>query len=261
MHSKIESISPEIARKYLEKNIERNRTLQENHVALLAREMSEGRWKTNGQAIIFSKDGHLIDGQHRLAAIIKSGCTIDIFVVRGVESSAFDTIDTGKKRKPSDALSILGEKNCTLLAASLIVVDRYSTGGMFRHERYSPGKVEELLGEHPGIRRSVELAGRSKLIPGSVLAGCHYFFTKRDQAAADRFVHDLMKGANLDDSDPVYVLRERLMKNQSLRQKLSAEFMMAITIKAWNARRANRSIKLLHFTETGDNRDEFPMIQ
>lgn len=46
--------------------------------------MKTGRWVLNGETICFDSNGVLRDGHHRLLAIIESGVTIEVLVVRGV---------------------------------------------------------------------------------------------------------------------------------------------------------------------------------
>lgn len=49
------------------------------------RQMSAGRWQENGETIIVGKSGNLLDGQHRLQAVIRSGVSIMAIIVFGVD--------------------------------------------------------------------------------------------------------------------------------------------------------------------------------
>src|SRR5688572_11095199 len=114
----IETITPETAKAMLAQNT-RNRHLRSKHVQHLAEAMRGGRWTMNGDTIRFNGNGELIDGQHRLAAVIESETPITTAVIRGLDFAAFDTIDTGAKRMAADALTIDGESSSLLLAASI----------------------------------------------------------------------------------------------------------------------------------------------
>ena len=84
-------MTPELAKAYLDLNT-RNRSISQNHVRFLSREMQAGRWKLNGDTICLSKT-RLIDGQHRLLAIIDSGMAFPMLVIEELEDEVFDTKD------------------------------------------------------------------------------------------------------------------------------------------------------------------------
>ena len=99
-------------------------------------------------------------------------------------------------------------------------------------------------------------ASKKAICIPSILAALHYLFAKRDEAAANAFVHDIQNGANLDEEDGVYVLRERLLRESYMKSKILACYVAALGIKAWNARRANRAVRILKY----DEREQFPLI-
>jgi hypothetical protein len=262
MHIRLEIISPAIAKEMLASNTLTNRSISQNNVNSLAEEMKSGRWKVNGDTIRFSKKNELIDGQHRLLAVIKSGVTIETFVLRGVEAESFDTIDQGKNRTAKDVFSIRQEKNCALLAATIGLVNRYLSGTIHLHKGFSPGKLEELLEEHPGIRESVNHMPKTRgLVAGSILAACHYLFSRKDQEAADEFIKTLISGAGLNEDDPRHVLREKLIKNSLSIHRFDSEYSFALIIKAWNAWRGKKVIRILSFGQDTEPKEVFPIIK
>ena len=93
-----ETITPELAGVYLSRNAEGQRRINPNRVADYAADMKKGLWVANGEAVIFDDAGRLIDGQHRLSAIVRAGVPVEMLVVRGVESKSFQTIDQGCMR-------------------------------------------------------------------------------------------------------------------------------------------------------------------
>lgn len=254
------TITPADAERMLKLNTS-NRPVNWNHVRYLAREMSLGRWKLNGDTICMS-DAKLIDGQHRLLAIIQSGVTIQAMLVEGLASDVFDTKDVGRRRSASDTLAVRGEVETKNLAAALAVVDKYLTGRMNQCVRYSNADIEELLENHPGVRESIgKTRETKKLLPKSVLTGCHYLFAQKDQDAADKFVSSLISGKDLNEGDAIYLLRERLMNNALAKAKLRAEYIMALLIKAWNYCRVGASVRQLRFRQEGDCPESFPIVQ
>lgn len=101
----IETISPETAKQYLEHN-KNNRPIKKAHVTALANEMLSGRFSTTHQGIAFDVSGNLVDGQHRLAAVVESGCTVKMLVTRGLEN--VEHVDIGDKRNFNDVMRISG---------------------------------------------------------------------------------------------------------------------------------------------------------
>jgi hypothetical protein len=115
--SSIEKIGPTKAAQYLRTN-DNNRRLSENHVRYLAKQITGGLWQVS-QPIIFDNDGKLIDGQHRLSAIIAAGLEVELLVVRGLSSRIFGIVDQGKNRSAADLHSLLGGKeSCRHVAAA-----------------------------------------------------------------------------------------------------------------------------------------------
>lgn len=103
-------VGPDQASKWLEVNIS-NRTVRPSRVKQYAEAMSHGQWLYTADPIRFDEDGRLIDGQHRLMAVVRSEATIEMQVVRGLSREAQDAVDTGAARTASDALKVRGFKH------------------------------------------------------------------------------------------------------------------------------------------------------
>lgn len=97
MEMTMERITPEIAEKYLKRNVSNYRKISKTKVQQYAQEMKAGRWQTNGEGIVFDVTGKLKNGQHRLAAILLSGTPIEMTVVRGVAEDV-NIYDIGSSR-------------------------------------------------------------------------------------------------------------------------------------------------------------------
>ena len=81
-------ITPEVASQWLMKNIA-NRKPSKAKVRKLAIDLKEQNWVANADAVRFNKNDVLIDGQHRLMAVIESGVTIKhALVARGLSEKA-----------------------------------------------------------------------------------------------------------------------------------------------------------------------------
>ena len=84
METTTELVTPELAAKFLEKN-NVNREIRLFHVAEIADLINRDKWQLNHQGIAFNKDGYLLDGQHRLLAIIKAGKAVQIRITRNLD--------------------------------------------------------------------------------------------------------------------------------------------------------------------------------
>lgn len=106
MYTVIETITPKIAEKYLEKN-ENNRKIRYSVIRNYARDMKNGSWELSPQGISFFENGKLADGQHRLMAIVRSKCTVQMNVTYDVPNNT-KVIDRGAVRSEADILHFGG---------------------------------------------------------------------------------------------------------------------------------------------------------
>lgn len=94
-------VTPQMATKWLEMNLD-NRHLRQGHIDNLAGAMLRGEWRLIPHGIILAKDGRVIDGQHRLWAIVQSGCTVPLHVTTECDYSVREHIDKGVIRTLAD---------------------------------------------------------------------------------------------------------------------------------------------------------------
>lgn len=102
-------VTPQVASELLATQV-KNRPLSRQIVKRYADDMCNGKWKQCGDTICVDKDGHLTDGQHRLSAVIESGITIRVLLVRGIEHSIYK--DTGSKRTMVGNIKIASDDIC-----------------------------------------------------------------------------------------------------------------------------------------------------
>lgn len=262
MKAELKTITPEWAAEILRTKNTLNRALNKSHVLRLAAEITNGRWKVNGDTICLNGT-LLVDGQHRLAAVVQSGIPIQTFVVEGVPFDVFPTKDNGKLRSKGDTLQLSGEKNAARLAGALAWVERYMTGQADNEGvRFSNTEIGQILQKYPGVRNSVDrMSTGRKLIPPTLLSACHYLFSMWDQNLADEFVEKVTTGTGLEPHSPWLLLRGRLINNSIAKAKLPRVYIFALCIKAWNAARAGLRLQTLRWRESGDKPEAFPSIK
>lgn len=95
-----------------------NRKLREKIVAHYARLIEAGKWVVTHQGLAISENGSLLDGQHRLAAIAKTGIAVEMMITTGLPDSIFSALDSGLTRTITDrtGLTTFQAENASLIA-------------------------------------------------------------------------------------------------------------------------------------------------
>lgn len=138
--TKTELITPKKAATYVLLNKE-NRPIRKAWVAELAQMMRDGDFHLTHQGVAFAADGSLKDGQHRLLAIIESGCSVEMNVSRGISDEAMKIIDTGKGRSVADALNLEGHDTD---AKDVAIARRMIEGVNMRNSRERPSRMATI---------------------------------------------------------------------------------------------------------------------
>lgn len=266
-------IGPEDAQALLEMNI-RNRSMNENRVRQYVHEMRQGAWGAGSQ-IQLSENGVVVDGQHRLQAVINSG-TVQVFsVLWGVTLAHQDVVDTQQKRTIAGQLSIRGVQGAQTAAAIIRPTMRWDRGGpglgAFNASSTGAGLTvnypsihdavrfyEENKGEIESARLATDQArkatkGRTPAIGLLALLAGRINVEDRDD-----FFDKLTSGAGLDSGHPILALRKRYADDSAAKGGRPISHVAAETIKVWNAYRDGLAIKTLRWTSGGANPEPFP---
>lgn len=221
----------------------RNRKRSESLVRRIRDSILGGRWQVNGEPVIFASDGTLLDGQHRLFAIVAAGIAVPVLVVRGVDPSAFSTLDQGKIRNRADVLSIPTSegaeraKSSTVLAGALSHVFRWENGYLDAMHRFPDNtEILDLNIRHPGVNDSVAQAlARCKkgIHPPSLFAALHYIFHRLDAALAKSFFERVWDHIGVEPNSNEAALNVWL-ENRPSRNFADMLSLLAVVIKCWN---------------------------
>lgn len=238
-------VDPPTAERWLGRNT-KNRRIRPRVVAAYAQDMARGDWQITGEAIKFSDSGVLLDGQHRLMAVIESGVTIPMFVVRGLQPEAQDVMDTGSRRVASDALSLAGHENSQLLAASAKWCLLYDAGRLYTDRRTrdaSHSEILEYVTDNEELLAAVRFASGVKKhvdLQPSILATAMYLTLRVDRGDSLQFFSRVADGVGLTEGSPVLALRSRLRQIKNDRARIEPEALLSMVIRAWNAWREGR---------------------
>ena len=125
---RVVEMTPKLAQKYLSQN-QSNRNLRRRKVAEYKRQMEKGYWHLTPQGIALSADGKLLNGQHRLQAVVEYGKPVQMVVTTGVTHGAQQYMDSAIPRRVADNLKMFdGEVSATRLVAAAKALQLFDTG-------------------------------------------------------------------------------------------------------------------------------------
>jgi hypothetical protein len=229
-------LTPTLAQILLDNN-PNNRSISDLTVNTYISDIEKGLWRINGEGIIVSNCGRLIDGQHRCTAVIRSGVSIQTLIVFGPDYVSRTSVDMGRIRTPGDFLEIHGASEHKTAAAVTSALLQFEKHGRISNRSSDKSSKQEMLDYYwatDGIDSSVGFIpskGSNKFGGKSTLAICHYLIKQRNPVAADEFVKKMITGAGLVENDPIYCCRERLIGR---RERLLLAEKVEIILKTYN---------------------------
>jgi len=233
----IETISPTIAARYLQRN-NGNRQLITAHVNALARDMRLGRWMLSPQPICFAEGGGLLNGQHRLKAVIEADVSIEIPVVRNLPDAASDTYDLHATRSTVAANLPAGFGDTALVnAMANLLWRREIAPASLTRAKASAEELREIIVAHPRLielrtlaRRAVEL-GRA-----SVLGYSAYVIERENTELSKPFLDGLFGVGPAAVGSSVATLRRRLLRMRMNRANQDEQ--LSAILETWSLVRA-----------------------
>lgn len=256
-------VTPEDAAQLLEANGS-NRPLNEQHVKRIARQITDGKWRFNGDTIKISATNDILDGQHRLWAIIEAKMPVETIVVRGIEPDAFSTIDTIRKsRSGSDVLALIGVTNQrSAISVGLQWLIRWQRKTLENYRapqnRIENSDIEAAYRDNPGIARAAERANKLRGVfnPG-LLTFFYFVLTNRNPELAERLMYTLENPSGIGMDDPFFRLRAYFLNPNSRKDTLVS---IALMVKAANAAHKKKDVKVLNWRNQGTFAEPFPTL-
>lgn len=213
------TVTPEIARAWLANN-KKNRSLRPATVKQYAQDMSAGQWLVTHQGVAFNDRQELIDGQHRLSAVVESGTEVTMLVVLGLASqpkgkklTTMDAVDCGMTRTLADQLHLQHDmQNAAKIAGCCRTLAVILTDGGLRGKMTMPKTLSIIEVYRPGLQFAITNRSTSKgLRHTAVLAMMTLIWTVNESAAAP-FYRCLTTGENLTADSPILHLRNWLIE-------------------------------------------------
>lgn len=266
--ARVVDVGPQLAREWLARNHPRNRVISAARVADYARHMREGTWPLTHQGIAFNTSDQLIDGQHRLHAVIGAGVVVPMLVTWGldVDRLVYTNIDTGATKRPAH---MIGGKNAAVKAAAARLLTAPPRLFFARGQSFNNMQAVEIADRHPALDDAAYMANRVNKpthINMGIMAALLTLAMEspRVEPLVEAWVDGLTSGAGLGSKDPRLALRNRW----GPRAKHGAGDRNAgiyMVVRAWNAYvhgEPLQNFKLPRGTSHGGNlaRDQLPEV-
>ena len=246
---KMVKVTPEVADNYLKFNTN-NRKDKDKHVKFLANQMKSGDFLENGESIVFDKNGDLLDGQHRLKAIVKSGLSFNIPIVRGAKPLTMATYDTGKNRSAADILDLNNFKYSVQLASLIKSINGYAVKGRKSSEfgRKSRGRRSNKSTSFRILPRKLRMAcepmvlecsrisnkSTSKVLNATKMALISYMIGgENPDSEVYEFIKNLI-GVNVQESTAPNYLFVKLYNSKVNKDPLNFYWILGMALRAWN---------------------------
>lgn len=242
-------ITPAMAEQLLGLRPRHQRTIRPYLVAAYAADMKAGRWVPNGASIVINRDFDLVDGQHRLTAIVESevtavSCTIVLCKIEGAEI----TIDVGRSRTPADVMR-LGKMAGADLSRQRQAAIVWEHCGFSREKRKTIARTEfaKIVSESDMHEAVKAINGKA---PAGIIGAYIAAYRKApDEAVA--FFNAALDG--LHEINGVHVPALRILANwilsiRSQKNYAGDNYTRECTFRAaacWNAWRTGKPIKML----------------
>jgi hypothetical protein len=261
-------LSPENAARLLVNNTN-NRNLSAGRVARYTNDIVNNRWvEDTGELIKIGTDGCIIDGQHRLTAVVKANKGINIHIATHVSKDVFDVIDSGKSRSSSDVLKIAGVINATKTAAFIQSYNQFAnTKYRYHQAQLESSMTSKMILKYYNensffvdevIKHSSTFYNQFQKVWSHGDVSLFYgLFTTVDKRLGHEFIRQLCQGTDIT-NDTIILLRNRLIADKvNATNKLLVTHRRALVIKAWNCFYLGKSLKWLKFSS---EIEDFPKI-
>jgi hypothetical protein len=244
--ARVVRLTPAIAAQWLERN-DQNRPMSRTNATTLGNEMTAGHWRENGESVVFDSavPPVLMDGQHRLQAVIDTGHEYNCPVISGVEPAARPTVDRGQKRSVANNLQMAGEMNGSALAATIVLwagYERRTARDMTQSRRMSVTGMTEFLALWPRLREAVTAARKLRpagqgrtMVPTSEVALVWMAISESGapEERAGEYLGAVLSGFDLSPGNPILALRRRLQDQVGTAHRMQKRERIALILRTW----------------------------
>lgn len=204
------AVTPRMAEEWLKANTG-NRRISEAVVEAYAQDMRAGAWKLTHQGIGFDTNGRLVDGQHRLTAILKAGFPVMMAVTRGLSVSAQEVVDAQKPRSVADQLGLVdGLPSANKYAGAARVIAEIDAGKVI--DKYTLAGTRAILSAYKEKLTTLLAIVKNSPFDSVLITGSLAFCMAADEPQIKRFAKQIRDGEGLKRTDPAYLIREYVLR-------------------------------------------------
>lgn len=256
-------VTPAIAADWLENRNIGNRSKSAVTARRYGRLLQAKRWKCTHQGVAFNRDGFLIDGQHRLMAIVATGIAIKLFVipfVEGMDEETFDVLDSGHRRQAAQLLDGPGATARAAAARYLGVVDdsfgpEHKIVQDILATSVETADVLEVVKDWPELMAWASVVGNANknahIPPGPHLAVLAQAERSPHRDQIESWLEGINSGAGLGSQDPRLLVRNRFISGTRIAQGQVGQCRAyRLLVKAWNAHATGRGLGVLKASES-----------
>lgn len=262
MQANIQIITPEYAKQLLETNTD-NRRIRRTRVLFYINEMKSGNWMLTPEGITISKTGKLMNGQHRLTALVEAGVSLPFMVFTGVDQEVFKVLDSGMNRTAADIFDISGVKNASVVPAIITAYNNIkqckSIEGIHKYDKASNSKLLEQYYDNKDFWDKITQKSKNfynnfqKILQPAIIGSLYAIFCEINTEDADNFFDMLCMGNNLKRGGTIHLLRNKLIEDKVSQRKMNKTIKAALIIKSWNSYRSGKELKCLKFDHIREN--------
>lgn len=230
--TEVAQVTPAMAAKWLKSNTQ-NRPMSESTVEALSQEMKAGRWRLHHQGVAIDWNGVLRDGQHRLAAIVLSKCTVPMLVTRDVDPAVFDVIDGQRPRSIGDQLTLVHKIHAGKRIAPAAVILRNLENSRLSGRRMSVGLTLEYYERFKaGLDFACAAIGSGPFAKAPIL-GALAFGYEADPEKAKIFAEQVRTGERLVRMDPAMALRNFVINQDGNSSQLDRKTFTLVALRCF----------------------------
>lgn len=181
------------------KNNDSNRRIRPSKLSQYIEDMKHGRWSLNGETVVISTVGKLLDGQHRCISaldVVREKDAPRVTFLFGIDKDARRTIDTGAKRNASDILQLEGIRNAAMAssAARMLIALENGKGKSFQgRDRISTSVVVQRVLDDTELQLAaddIHNMSRATIqgVTVGVICAAYYLMRKKNRSKAREFV-------------------------------------------------------------------------
>lgn len=220
-------VTPEKARELLDASARTglvNRPLNRINLNNLVQDMKTDNFITTPTPVMFNKKGGIIDGQHRLNAIVLSGVALWLRAAWNVPDRVHEVTDIGRRRSLADAeyVTLGGQVRPAILAIRIAISNAMRRGMRAGQRSVSDREKKAFYDLHiEAIAWAVEVAGGSVTetkahgmrIPSNTLAVVVRAYYTWDRERLERFIALLRSPIVAPGEAAVILLRDHILQN------------------------------------------------